>query len=169
MQCTAITLKTRQAGHAMLASVSVFLLVCAVNMVAFAQAEKKIAKKDVPASIIAAFAQAYPKAIVKTYIKEQKDGKTVYELESKDGSLSRDVIYAADGTVLEVEEAMDVKALPEAVAKAVLAQYPKAALKTAEKITKGAIIEYEVGFKSGKSTMEMVLDANGTVVKPAKK
>ena len=54
-----------------------------------------VAKKDLPAPVLAAFQKAYPTAKLKACSSEQRDGKTCYELESKDGKTERDLIYAA--------------------------------------------------------------------------
>ena len=122
---------------------------------------KPVAKKDLPAPVLAAFQKAYPTAKLKACSSEQKDGKTCYELETKDGKTERDLIYAADGSVMEIEEGLAPANLPEAVKKAVADQYPKAAIKKAEKLTKGGEVSYEVVVKNGKKTVELVFDAEG--------
>ena len=81
-----------------------------------------------------------------------------------DGKQQRDLIYAADGTVLEMEEAMDPKELPAAVQRAVVDKYPKGTIARAEKPTKGASVTYEVVVSQGKKRVELVFDANGNEV-----
>lgn len=122
---------------------------------------KPVAKKDLPAPVLAAFQKAYPSAKLKSCSSEQRDGKACYELESKDGKTERDLIYAADGSVMEIEESLDVAGLPEAVKKAVVEQYPKAVVKKAEKLTKGNEVSFEVVIKDGKKKLEVVFDSEG--------
>lgn len=129
---------------------------------------KPVAKKDLPAPVLAAFQKAYPTAKLKACSSEQKDGKTCYELESKDGKTDRDLIYAADGSVMEIEEGLSAGSLPETVKKAVAEQYPKAAIKKAEKLTKGSEVSYEIVVKDGKKKMELVFDAEGKLKVKAK-
>lgn len=129
---------------------------------------KPMAKKDLPAPVLAAFEKAYPTAKLKECSSEQKDGKTCYELESKDGKTKRDLIYAADGSVMEIEERIAPDSLPETVKKVLADQYPKAAVKKAEKLTKGIEISYEVVVKDGKKKLELVFDAEGKLTAKAK-
>jgi len=119
---------------------------------------KPLAKKDLPASVLAAFQKAYPSAKLKACSSETKEGKTCYELESLDGKIGRDLIYAADGSVLEVEEGIEIAGLPEPVKKAIADKYPKAVVKKAEKLTKGNEVSYEVVVKNGKKKLELTFD-----------
>ena len=59
---------------------------------------------QLPAPVTAAFKKAYPKATIRGTAKETENGKTVYEVESVENGKARDFMYAADGTVLEIEE-----------------------------------------------------------------
>lgn len=129
---------------------------------------KPVAKKDLPVPVLAAFQKAYPSAKLKACSSELRDGKTCYELESKEGKTQRDLIYAADGSVLEIEESLAIADLPEAVEKAVADQYPKAVANKAEKLTKGNEVSYEVVVKDGKKKMELIFDVEGKVKAKAK-
>ena len=128
--------------------------------------ENRISKKDLPPAVTAAFKKVYPKATIKACSQEQRGGQTCYEVESVDGNQTRDLIYAADGTVLEMEEAMDPMELPAAVRKAVAEEHPKGKIVRIEKLTKSTSVSYEVVVSEGKKQSELVLDANGKVVKP---
>jgi len=69
--------------------------------------EKKITAKEVPAVVIENFKRAYPKAIIRGYANEIEDGKQYYEIESREGTTRRDVLYNPDGSVAEVEESIE--------------------------------------------------------------
>lgn len=130
--------------------------------------EKKISKKELPAPVLAAFKKAYPKASIKGLNEEKKDGKTYFEIESKDGKLERDLLYLADGSVVEIEESVAVADLPAAVKGAVEAKYPKANMAKAEKVTKGTDVTYSVKVKTDKGKVTLDVDASGKILKEEK-
>ena len=120
-----------------------------------------------PAPILAAFTQSYPKATIKNASKETEDGKTVWEVESIDGGLARDLMYNPDGTVIDIEEEVAMAAVPPVVADAVKAKYPKATVTKAEKKTAGKAVTYEFTLKGAKEA-SIELTPDGKTV-PAKK
>ena len=127
--------------------------------------EKQVKRKDVPTAVIGAFEKAYPNATIKGYSKETENGKTFYEVESKEGSVGRDLLYNVDGTVAEVEETISETDLPQAVRDAIATNYKKAEFRSAEKTTEGEIIKYEVRLKIGKKVKEVLFDGAGKIVK----
>ena len=129
---------------------------------------KPLTTKDLPAPVLAAFQKAYPSAKLKTCSSEKKDGKTCYELESMDGKTERDLIYAEDGSVMEMEEGIDLADLPEAAKQGISEKYPKATIKKAEKLTKGSDVSFEVVVKDGKKKMELAFDAQRRLKAKAK-
>jgi hypothetical protein len=98
--------------------------------------------------------------------KETENGKTTWEVESIDNGLSRDLVYNADGTVVEIEEEIPAASLPEPVTAAVKAKYPKATIARAEKVTHGTTESYELTLK-GAALKSIELTRDGILV-PAK-
>lgn len=129
--------------------------------------EKELRKHEVPKPVIEAFEKAYPTAKGVEYEQELFEGKVAYEVEYKDKGREYEVLYDANGVVLQKEEAIDVKSLPEPVVQAIMKTHPKAKLKEAEKVTKpdGTIAGYEVEIKVGGKEFELELDASGTILK----
>jgi hypothetical protein len=123
--------------------------------------EQSIKRDKVPKPVLAAFEKAYPKAHVKGYSMEKDNGKTVYEIESMDGDLHRDVSYDEDGTVVSVEESLPFAQLPKTVRDAVSKDYPNAKVTRSERILKDEKILFEIGLKSGKKTFERVYNPAG--------
>jgi hypothetical protein len=119
--------------------------------------------------VTAAFQKAYPNAKIKGTSKEVENGKTLYEVESVDGKINRDLLYNADGTCAEIEESVPVKALPSDVAASLKKNFPKGKVLKSEKLTKGETIQYELLVKSGKEQHEVVFDPQGAIVKDTKK
>lgn len=123
--------------------------------------ERKITKKELPSAVLSAFQTAYPKAAIKGLAEEKKGGTTYFEIESRDGKISRDLLYHADGKVAEMEESFDLAELPGAAKSAVLAKYPKGKLVSAEKVTKDSQVSYDIVVQTGKHRIEVDVDANG--------
>ncbi|HXM34650.1 MAG TPA: hypothetical protein VN920_05650, partial [Pyrinomonadaceae bacterium] len=72
------------------ARIALVVIAISVTGLSAAAQESKIAAKDVPAAVIAAFKSAYPNATIKGYAREKENGKVFYEIESKDGDIGRD-------------------------------------------------------------------------------
>jgi len=132
------------------------------SVLAVAQ-EKKITAKDVPAAVIAAFKNSYPNATIRGYAQEQENGKVFYEIESREGTTRRDVLYNPDGTVAEVEESIPASDLPADAQQAIKQKYPRAVIVLAEKTTAGDIVGYEVSLRNGKRRIGMEFDSSGKV------
>ena len=105
--------------------------------------EKRIPRRALPAPVLAAFTEAYPRAAIKRCFQETDKGQTVYEIESVEGKTRRDIIYAADGKLILAEETLAVSEMPPAVMVALDRKFPGAKILRAEKVTKGAVVGYE--------------------------
>jgi uncharacterized membrane protein YkoI len=143
------------------------LIAMAVSLLAIAAVaqEKKITGKDVPAAVISAFKTAYPNATIRGYAREKENGKVFYEIESREGTTTRDVLYNPDGTVAEIEESLTASDLPAAVQQAFKAKYPKAVITKAEKTTAGDKVSYEIVARQGKRKVTIEFDLSGRVLK----
>jgi hypothetical protein len=145
-----------------LAVLGTFVLGLSVS--ALAQ-EQKVLRKDVPPAVLAAFAEAYPKATIKGYSKEMHNGQTVYEIESVEGQTRRDAIYSSDGKLTLLEETLDPSDLPSAVKTALNKKFPGAKILRSEKVTKGAVVGYEFRVEHKGKTTEIVFDPTGKEIK----
>ncbi len=130
--------------------------------------EKTVNKKDVPLAVLKAFGSAYPKASIKNCIKDESSTGITYEIESKDGRVSRDITYAPTGEARETEERVFPADLPVAVLDALKAKYSQGAAKYAEKNIKGNTVTYEVLVRQGKKKAEVVFSEDGREVLPKK-
>jgi hypothetical protein len=143
------------------------LVVIAISVagVSAAAQESKIAEKDVPGAVIAAFKSAYPTATIKGYAREKENGKTFYEIESQDGDTGRDVLYDPDGRVAEIEETVAASELPAAAQEVIRSKCPGAVVtkaeRTTEKTAQGDKVGYEVVAKQGKKRITLEFDGNG--------
>ena len=149
---------------AIIAALMGTLIIMAVFSTAQAQ-ENKIAVKDLPVAVTAAFQKAYPKATITGATTEVEDGKTLYEVESKEGTINRDLLFTDKGEIFEIEESIALEALPANVKSALEKQFTKYRLIKGEKVTEGTKVVYELKVKSGKKTFAVVLDSNAKIVK----
>ncbi len=114
--------------------------------------------------MIAAFERSYPQATITSYEREDRGGKTCYEIESIEGTIERDIVYNASGSVLEIEESLDINQLPEKVRKSIENKHSKGKILSAEKVTQGGEITYELVVQSGKKKVEMEIDLYGGII-----
>ncbi|MGZ5585539.1 MAG: PepSY-like domain-containing protein [Methylobacter sp.] len=130
-------------------------------------AEKELSKHQVPKAVIDAFEKDYPNAKASEFEKETFDGKTAYEVEYKENGKEYALLYGDDGTLLQKEEEIDGKSLPDPVVQAVKKAHPKAEIKEAEKLMKpdGTVVGYEVEIKTEGKKSELELDTDGKILK----
>jgi len=142
------------------------LIAMAVSLLAIAAVaqEKKITGKDVPAAVISAFKTAYPNATIRGYAREKENGKVFYEIESREGTTTRDVLYNPDGTVAEIEESIAATDLPAEVQQAMKEKFTKAAITKAERTTAGDKVSYEIVARQGKKRVTIEFDSSGKVL-----
>ncbi len=124
-------------------------------------------KITLPPAIDAAFKAAYPAATINHVSKEKESGQEIYEVESVDRGLHRDINYKPDGTVVAMEEEVSETDVPSSVTSAIKTRYPKATVVKREKLTKGTTITYEVQLKGGPGEVELTPD--GKWVSPKSK
>jgi hypothetical protein len=128
------------------------LIALVVSLTGVVAAQQGASKNTLPDAVTKAFKTAYPDAVIKNAGKETENGKTVYEVESVDKGLNRDLVYAADGTVLECEEQVKNADVPAPVLAALKQLYPKATITKAEKTTKGQAVQYDLALKGARQS-----------------
>jgi hypothetical protein len=116
---------------------------------------------SLPPVIATAFHAAYPNATILNVSREPQDGKIVYEIESRDGSMRRDLLYGLDGQVIEIEEILPADSVPAAVRSAIERDLAGATILGAERVMRGAVTLYEVQIKKGTRTRILTYDPAG--------
>lgn len=137
------------------------LIVLAALTVSVRAQEKPLRKSKVPAAVLKAFKESYPEATAKAYSLEKENGKNYYEVESIDGKTHRDLLYAADGKVIEIEESIKPNELPEAVRATVKKDFQSAKILRAERTTREQKVSYELVIRSGKNKYEASYSPDG--------
>ena len=117
--------------------------VLGVAMAAGAQ-ERKIARKDLPAEVAATVDRETKGAVIKGFTTEQEHGRRVYEAETMVNGRTRDLEIAADGTLNEVEEQVDLESLPSKVQDGLRGKAKGGRITKVESLTKGGrLVAYE--------------------------
>jgi uncharacterized membrane protein YkoI len=129
--------------------------------------EKELHKNQVPKAVIAAFEKANPNAKGLEFEEETFEGKAAYEVEYKKNGKEYELLYSADGALLQKEEEIDGKSLPEPVAQAIKKAHPKGEIKEVEQLMKpdGTVTGYEVEIKVVGKEVELELDVSGKILK----
>ena len=141
-------------------------------LIAFGQAnadgnEKEVSKYQVPKTILEAFEKAHPNAKEIEFEKGMIESKAVYEVEYKENGREYEILYDSDGVILQKEETIDVKTLPELLLQAISKAYPRATIEEAEKVMNpdGTITGYEVEIKTDGEKLELELDTYGKILR----
>jgi uncharacterized membrane protein YkoI len=125
-------------------------------------AEKKIQAKDLPPAVQKAVQDATRGATIKGYAREVEDGKTMFEVETTVNGHSRDLLFDASGTLVEIEQAMSLDAVPAAARTALEA---RGRVLTVEQVTKGQAVSYEAMVEKNGKKWEVAVDAGGKTVR----
>lgn len=137
--------------------------------------EEKIPLDKLPKAVMEAAKKRFPKAEMKDAAKETENGKTVYEVTFKEEGKNIDVTLTPEGVIETIEQEIDKKDLPKAVAEAIDAKYAKATYKMVEKVIKvtdgkEALDFYEAIVETAdKKTWELQVAADGTIKKTEEK
>jgi len=89
------------------------LLVAAAS--ALGAQERKIARRNLPAAVARTAATESQGAKIRGYSQEKENGQTFYEVEMTVNGHHRDVLIDSSGTVVEVEEQVQLVDVPAAV------------------------------------------------------
>jgi Putative beta-lactamase-inhibitor-like, PepSY-like len=117
----------------------------------------------VPKAVLDAFVKKFPAA---TAVQWGKENAHEYEADFKMEGNKMSANFLPNGTWTETEATIAITALPAAVAVAVKEKYPAHTIIGADKIEKAnGQITYEAELKKGSKKMEVILNADGTLIK----
>src|ERR1017187_10431596 len=126
-------------------AIATALLFGSVPVIAGAQAhEKKIKKSDLPPAVVKTVDEQSKGATLRGFSREREGGWTYYEARMTVNGRSKDVLMDAKGKVVEVEEEVDLAALPQAVGNALREKAGEGTIHKVESITKeNKLVAYE--------------------------
>jgi uncharacterized protein YajQ (UPF0234 family) len=122
-----------------------------------------ICKAQAPEKVLIAFNQKFANV---TNIKWSKENSTEYEANFEQNGKNCSANFATDGSWLETETEVDLNQVPEIVKKAFYKKFSKdKKIKAVDKIEKkDGTFNYEIEYKSGLITKEIVFDTEGNVI-----
>jgi uncharacterized membrane protein YkoI len=117
------------------------LALASLNMLA---AERRISKADLPAPVQKTADEQAKGATVRGYSKDIENGRVEYEVQTIISGHSKDLTIAPDGTLLEIEEQVNIDALSLKVRSGLIAKAANGKITKVESLTKhGKIVAYE--------------------------
>jgi hypothetical protein len=128
------------------------------------EVEQEIELKDVPALVTEAALKAVAGFKAEDATKGLEGDVAFFALEGKADGKKIAVKLAADGKVLEIEQSVNVKDVPEAVQAAAANAVKGIAIKKAVKVTEGTVIVYELTGKAGDKSCDLKVSAEGKVL-----
>jgi len=140
-------------------------LLCVMMFTACAAlaAEKKLKLEELPPAVQTAVKEQTKNATLVGLSAEKEKGKTTYEVETKIGGKSRDLLLDETGAVVETEEEVDLAAVPALAKAAIQKRATGGAISKVEKVSARAATSYEatIRMKAG-ATREYSVNADGT-------
>jgi hypothetical protein len=124
--------------------------------------EKKIKRSDLPPAVEKTVAAQSEGATIKGFSTEKEKGQTVYEAEMMVNGHSKDVLIAADGAVVEVEEQVVLDSLSADVKAGLQAKAGKGKILKVESLTKkGKLVAYEAQVDTNGKKSEVQVGPDG--------
>jgi hypothetical protein len=124
--------------------------------------ERKVTRRDLPAAVAKTVDAQSHGATIRGYSEEKENGQTFYEVELRVNGHTRDVLIDANGAVVEVEEEVDLAALPAAVRDALNAGAGSGKIGVVESVTKGGqIVAYEAHVTTNGKKSEVKVGPDG--------
>lgn len=142
------------------------MVFCATILIASAPvsyaSEHALRLADVPAAVQKTAQEQSKGAAIKRYVKDNEDGKLEYEVEMTVDGHSKDLTIAPDGKLLEVEEQVNLDALPAAVRDGIQKKAGKATVTKVESITKNdKLVAYEAQVRTAGKHSEIQVGPDG--------
>ena len=124
--------------------------------------DKRLKRSDLPAAVQKAADEQTKGATVRGYSSETENGRLEYEVAMTVNGRSRDVSFAADGSVLEIEQEILVDSLPAAVRSALAQKAGTGRITKVESLTKhGTVVAYEAQVRTGTKRSEVQVGPDG--------
>jgi hypothetical protein len=124
--------------------------------------EKKIKRSDLPPAVEKTVVAQSAGATIRGFSSEVENGQTLYEAEMMVNGHSKDVLMAADGTVVEVEEQVALDSLSAEVKAGLQAKAGKGKILKVESITKkDKLVAYEAQVETNGKKSEVQVGPDG--------
>jgi hypothetical protein len=124
--------------------------------------EKKIKRSELPAAVEKTVVEQSKGATIRGFSEEKEHGQTTYEVEMVVDGHSKDVEMDANGTVIEIEEQVDLQAISPEARTGLQAKAGKGKITKVESITKkDKLVAYEAQVVTDGKKSEVQVGADG--------
>ena len=124
---------------------------------------QSVEQSDIPSAVLKAFQEKYPQA---QDVEWEKESDTELEAEFDLNGEEMSANFSQDGTWMETETEIKRKDLPKAVQSTLKSQFAGYEIEESEKVATPEQPEaYEVEIEKGETTLSVMLDKNGKVLK----
>jgi len=138
------------------------LAVCLALVGSTLAQEKRIDRSELPKAVEKTVQQQSKGATVRGFSKEKENGKIAYEAKMIVNGQTKDVLIDANGTVLEIEEQIELQALPVDVKAGLQARVGKGKITKVESITKkDKLVAYEAQVTTDGKKSEVQVGPDG--------
>ncbi len=127
-------------------------------------AEKHVRFEDLPAVVQKAAHEQVQSASIRGCSVETENGKTFYEVETRTSKGNRDLLFDADGKLVEVEQQVELSSLPAAAREGILKQAAGGTIRSVESVTRGNTVGYEAAVVKNGKHREVAINAEGKPV-----
>jgi hypothetical protein len=135
----------------------------------FAQSDKNVKVKDVPAAVKDYLKTNYPEAHSVKYYKEIEGDTTFYQISFHNKTDQYNLLLFPDGRIYETEIVMELDELPssvrENIVKDLKTRYSKHTIRLVEQLNPGGVMKYEIKVHARKNKkhgyFEVFFDSNG--------
>ena len=146
---------------------SIFVLAAIAGIAAAnAPAESHVPCNTLPSAVLSAAKTEAGDATIRGCVKDNENGKHIYEVETLKDGRSRDIEFDASGSVLEVEQEVVGSSVPAAVSEAIAKAAKGGKIGKIESVTRGgAIASYETTITRQGQRREVAFSPLGAPVK----
>lgn len=137
----------------------------AMCVIAALGSEKPVKTKDLPPPVQRAIEEQTKGAKLKGVSKEVEGGKTFYEVETILNGRGRDLLFDSAGALVEIEEETPLDSIPGPAKAAIEKRAADGKIVKVEILTKGQTVTYEAAIAKGGKKSEIVVAADGSLVK----
>lgn len=124
--------------------------------------EKRIKRSELPPAVEKTVTAQSEGATIRGFSEEKEKGQTFYEAEMTVNGHSKDVLIAADGTIVEIEEQVMFDSLPAAVKAGLQAKAGAGKILKVESLTKkGKLVAYEAKVETNGKKSEVQVGPDG--------
>lgn len=127
-----------------------------------AAAEKRISRAQLPKAVRRTADEQSRGATVRQYTTDFENGRREYEIEMISDGHSKDVAIAPDGRLLEIEEEVNINALPAQIVSALRKRAGRGQITKVESVRKnGTVVAYEAQVHTAGKHSEIQVGPNG--------